>query len=107
MKKAVITTVIKTCGEAILLTIVVGIVIGIIGSLKGCLVIIAGAATRWGASQEWNTYRSLYADSFRDMSPGERADFIVDASSSVRLVILGVLGGVLLILTSALVTRLF
>jgi hypothetical protein len=41
------------------------------------------------------------------MSPGEQADFIVEASSSVRLIIVGVLSGIWLILIAALVTKLF
>jgi uncharacterized membrane protein len=111
-------TVIKICGEAILLTIFVGIVIGIIGNLNewdtslkysnaffiaGCLIIIGGAFSRLGAGQEHNYFRGTYMESFRDMSPGERATFIVEASSSLHLVILGLLSGVLLILISELV----
>ena len=112
---------IKMGGEAVLLTIFAGIVIGIIGysnkwdtSLKysnaffiaGCLAIIAGMSSRLGASQERNYFQALFAESFRDMSASERANFIVNASSSVRLVILGLLSGILLILTSALVKEL-
>ena len=122
MKRLVITAMIKTGGEAILLTIFAGIVIGIIGylnkwdtSLKysnaffiaGCLLIIAGTSSRLGASQERNLFQVLYAESFRDMSASERANFIVNASSSVRLVILGLLSGILLLLISFFVTKLF
>ena len=52
-------------------------------------------------------FQSLYAESFRNMSAHERAKFIVEASSSVHLVVLGLSCGVLLILISALVVRLF
>ena len=108
--------------EALLITLFVAIVIGIIGyrnqwdtSLKysnaffiaGCLVIIAGTFSRLGASQEWSNFRGLYAESFRDMSPSERANFIVEASSSARLVILGLSSGILLILIAVLVTEFF
>lgn len=118
MKRLVIMTVLKMCGEAVLLTIFVGIVIGIIGNLNkwdtpheysnafsiaGFLVIIAGASSRLGAGQEWSNSQRLFAESFRDMSPGERANFILDASSSARLVILGLLSGILLILISVLI----
>ena len=114
--------IIKMCGEAVLLTIFAGIVIGIIGSLNkwdtsleysnaffiaGCLVIIAGTSSRLGVGQEWSYFQGLYAESFRDMSPSERANFIVNASSSVHLVILGLWSGILLILISVLVTKLF
>jgi hypothetical protein len=122
MKRFVILTVIKMCGEAIFLTILIGSAILIIGNLKkwdtsvaysnaffvaGCLVIIAGAVSRLGASQGWNNFQLLNAESFRSMSASERANFIVSVSSSVRLVILGFLSGILLILISVLATKLF
>jgi len=122
MKRLVIMTVIKLCGEAIFIAILVGIAIGIIGHLNkwdtsleysnaftiaGFLVIIAGASSRLGSGQEWNNFQGLYAESFRDMNAGERANFIVNASSSFRLVILGLLSGLLLILCSVLVMELF
>jgi hypothetical protein len=110
------------CGKAILLTIIAGIVIGAIGYMKkwdtslaysnaffiaGCLMIVAGVSSRLGAGQQWGNFRSLYAESFRDMSSSERANFIVDASSSAGLIILGLLSGVLLILISVFVTKMF
>jgi hypothetical protein len=122
MKRLAITAMIKMGGEAVLLTIFAGIVIGIIGylnkwdtSLKysnaffiaGCLLIIAGMSSRLGAGQERNYFQGPYAESFRDMSASERANFIVNASSSVRLVILGLLSGTLLFIISFFVTKLF
>jgi hypothetical protein len=122
MKRLVITAMIKMGGEVILLTISAGIVIGIIGYLNkwdtplkysdgffiaGCFLIIAGASSRLGAGQERNIFQGLYAESFRDMSASERANFIVNASSSTRLVILGLLSGILLFIISFLVTKMF
>jgi hypothetical protein len=122
MKRLIITTVIKMCGEAIFIAILVGIAIVIIGNLNkwdtslkysnaftiaGFLVIIAGASSRLGSGQELNNFQGLYAESFRDMNAGERVNYIVDASSSFRLVILGLLSGFLLILCSVLVMELF
>jgi hypothetical protein len=122
MRRLVILAIIKMCGEAILLTVIAGMVIGAIGYINnwdtslaysnaffiaGCLVILAGASSRLGAGQQWGNFRSLYAESFRDMSSDERAKFIIDASSSVRLVILGLLSGLLLILISVFVTKMF
>jgi hypothetical protein len=122
MKRLVVMAIIKMCGKAILLTIIAGIVIGVIGHIKqwdtslaysnaffiaGCLAIIAGASSRLGASQEWSNFRLLYAESFRDMSNDERANFVIGASSSVSLVILGLLSGILLILISVFVTKMF
>jgi hypothetical protein len=121
MNRLVIMAGIKMCGEAVLLTLFVGIAIGIIGhlnkwdtplqysnafSIAGFLVIIAGASSRLGAGQDWSNSQRLPAESLRDMSPGERANFILDASSSVRLVIIGLLSGILLNLISLLVWNL-
>jgi hypothetical protein len=118
MKQKVTIALLKMGGEVVLLTILAGIVIGSIGILKkwdtsiqysnaffiaGCLLIIGGAFSRQAAGQDWDSFQLLSAESFRDMSPGERADFIVNASSSVRLIILGLLSGILLILISLLV----
>ena len=69
--------------------------------LAGCLVIIGGGLSRFAAGQEWNSFQLLYAESFREMSPSERANFILDASSSMSALILGLLSGILLILISA------
>jgi hypothetical protein len=116
MKRLVIMTIIKMCGEAILLTIIAGFVIGVIGILNkwdtslaysnaffiaGFLVIIAGATSRLGAGQDWNNFQLSYTRSFRDMNSGERADLIINAGRSLRLFILGLLSGLLLILISA------
>jgi hypothetical protein len=116
MKRLVIMAITKMCGKAILLTIIAGIVIGVIGHIKkwdtslaysnaffiaGCLVIMAGMSSRLAAGQEWNTFQLLSAESFREMSSSERANFIINASSSISLVILGLLSGLLLILISA------
>jgi hypothetical protein len=75
MKRLVTMTIIKICGEAILLTIIAGIIIGIIGNWKkwdtpiaysntffiaDCLLIVAGASSRLAASQEWKNFQSLY-----------------------------------------------
>ena len=122
MKRLVIMAIIKMCGKAILLTVVAGIVIGVIGYTKkwdtslaysnaffiaGSLVIIGGAMSRLGAGREWNTFLSFHAESFRDMSSSEQANFIINASSSFSLVILGLLSGILLILISLFVTKMF
>jgi hypothetical protein len=112
--------IIKMCGKAILLTTIAGIVIAVIGYVNkwdaslaysnaffiaGCLTIVAGLSSRLGASQQWRNFQSPYAESFRDMSNSERANFIVEASSSISLVILGLLSGGLLILISVFVIK--
>ena len=122
MKRLIIVTIIKMCGKAILLTTIAGIVIGVIGYinkwdtpfaysnaffLAGCLAIIAGLSSRLGASQGWRTFQSPHAESFRGMSSSERANFIVEASSSISLVMLGLLSGILLILISVFMTNMF
>jgi hypothetical protein len=122
MKRLVILTIIKMCGEALLLTMVAGIIIGIIGYrnqwdasiqysnaffIAGCLLIIAGGSSKMTAGTDWESSQTLYAESFRGMSNSERANFIINASSSYRLVILGLLSGITLIIISALVYRIF
>ena len=122
MKRLVIMAIIKMGGKAVLLAIIAGTVIGVIGHIEkwdtslaysnafflaGCFAIIAGASSRLGASQEWSKFRLLYAESFHHMSNDERANFVVDASSSLGLVILGLLSGILLILISVFVTEMF
>jgi hypothetical protein len=122
MKRLVMMTIIKMFGEAILLTIIAGIIIGVIGYVRkwdtsiaysnaffiaGCLVIVAGAFSRLGAGQERNYFQLIRAESFRDMSLSEQANFIINASSSLHIVILGLLSGILLVLISLLVSRIF
>ena len=116
MKRLVIQAILKMCAKAIVLATIVGAVIGMIGYLNkwnsslaysnafflaGSLLIIAGGLSRFAAGQEWSSFQLLYAESFREMSPTERANFILDASSSMSTLILGVLSGLLLILVSA------
>ena len=122
MKRLVIMAIIKMCGKAILITIIVGIVIGVIGYMNkwatslaysnaffiaGCLVIAAGGLSRLGAGEQWNYFQLFSAESFRDMNSGERVNFIINASSSVGTVILGLLSGILLILISLFVMKMF
>ncbi len=122
MKRLIIMAMVKMVAKAILITIVVVILIGLLGYLNkwptsvqysdaffiaGCLLIIAGTASRLGAGQGWTTYQSVHAESFRTMSAGDRANFIVNVSSSMSLVVLGVLSGILLMIISVLVTKIF
>jgi hypothetical protein len=116
MKQFVIKAIIKMCAKSIIITTSIGVVIGIIGYINkwntliaysnaffvaGCLVIIAGASSRYAAGQDWNKYQLINAESFRDMSSSERIAFIINESSPISLVILGLLSGILLILISA------
>lgn len=121
MKRAVVIVALKLFGESLLLAVLIGIIIAILGYVNrwdtaiqysnaffiaGALVIIAGASSRLAAGQE-RRYFQGHMESLSDMSPGERADFVVQASSSARLVILGTLSGFLLILVSVFVPKLF
>jgi hypothetical protein len=116
MKRLIMKAIIKICAKSITLTTIIGVVIGIIGYINkwnssitysnaffvaGCLLIIAGTSSRFAAGQGWNNFQLLNADSFRGMNSSERAIFIINASSPISLVILGVLSGILLILISA------
>lgn len=122
MKRLVVSAILKMCANSIVITTIVGAVIGIIGYLNewnsaitysnaffvaGCLVIIAGTSSRIGAGDDWQVFQLLSAESFRGMSSGERANFIINASSPVRLVILGLMSGILLMITSVLVMKIF
>lgn len=87
--------------------------------MGGVTVVIATHFHRWwfndrrwrifttGSMSRVGVFQLLYAESFRDMSNGERAKFIVEASGSINLVILGVLSGILLFLISWFVTKTF
>lgn len=120
MKRLVITMIIKMFAESILIVTIIGAVIGILGYinkwdssitysnaffLAGCLIIIAGASSRLSAGRDWENFQLLNAESFRNMSSGERAEYIINASSSLRLVILGSLSGILLMLISAIAAK--
>lgn len=122
MKRLVILTVLKMFGEVILFSTIAVIVVGIIGYLNkwdtsleysdaffvaGSVLIIGGALSRMAAGQEWGSYRSVHAESFNHMSSSERANFIINASSSLRLAILGLLSGMLLFIISWSVTKFF
>jgi hypothetical protein len=116
MKRTVIKSITKMCAEAVFLTAVIAVVIGVLGYINkwnssiaysnaffvaGCLVIVAGGMSRLSAGQDRNNFQLFHAESFRDLSSSEQANFIINASSSVHLVILGLLIGTLLILISA------
>lgn len=118
MDRSVTKVIFLFCGEAILFTVITGVAIGIFGYIRhwnstisysnaffvaGCLFIVGGGMSRLAAGGEWNTFLLFSGESFRDMSASERANFIVEASSSMRFVIVCLLTGVLLILISAIV----
>ena len=120
MKRVVISAIITMCVKVLVLTTVVGIVVAFIGNknawdtpmaysnaffIAGALVIIAGASSRLAASQERGAFLSVYAESFRHMSSSEKADYIVNISSSMSALILGVSSGILLIIISAILTK--
>ncbi len=122
MKRLVLMAILKMCGKAISITMITGIVIAGIGYMNkwdtsiaysnaffiaGCLLIIAGGMSRLAAGQEWNAFQLFSGESFRNMSSGDRVNFIINASSSLNLVILGLLSGILLILISLIVTKIF
>ena len=116
MKRLVIQAILKMCAKAIVLTTTIGAIIGIIGYinqwnssiaysnaffLAGCLMFVAGGMSRVAAGRAWDDFQLLDAESFRGMSSGERAIFIINASSSMSTAILGMLTGILLFLISA------
>lgn len=121
MKQYIIMAILKLCGKAILIAGIVAAAIMYIGYTKewdtalaysnaffiaGCLVIIAGGASRLG-DQDWSSLQLLPAESFRGMSNDERALYIVNMSNSFSRVLLGLLSGSLLIFVSVMITKLF
>ena len=122
MKRLVFLTILKLFAKAILITSIIAAAIAFIGYnrewatsiqysnaffIAGALMIIAGAFSRMAAGEDWNNFQLISGESFRGMSSSERANYIIDASSSVSLLLLGLLSGLLLILISVLVTQMF
>ena len=116
MKRVVIEAIIKMCAKSIFLTAIIGVIIGVIGYLSqwnssiaysnafflaGCLVLIAGGLSRFASGQGFSHFQLLDAESFRGMSPGERANYIIDISSSTSNLILSLLSGLSLMVISA------
>jgi hypothetical protein len=114
--------ILKMGGKAILITVLAGIIIGVIGYtnkwdtsmaysnaffIAGCLMIVAGTAARLSASQAWKSFQQIHAESFNHMSNSERVNFIIETSSPISLVILGLSSGIILILLAVLVTKWF
>lgn len=117
MNQYLVKALIKILVKSLALTAIVSVIIGIIGYLNqwnsllaysnafflaGCLVIVAGTSSRLAAGQEWSAFQLIQTESFRHMSNSERANFIVEASSSLSALILGILSGLWLVLISAL-----
>jgi hypothetical protein len=119
MKQLVIKATIKICGKSILLTSIIGIVVVVIGNLSGWntalaysnaffvagfFVIAGGIASRLNANQDTSQVRlSSSAESLRGMSMSERLDSITH--SSLNLVIVCLLSGILLMLISMLIAK--
>lgn len=74
--------------------------------IAGGLMVIAGASSRLAAGQERHLFQG-HMEGLRDLSPAERADFVVQVSSSTRLIVVGMSTGIILILVSLFFARLF
>jgi hypothetical protein len=122
MKRFVIMTILKLCAKILFLTIVIAGLIGVLGYAKqwdspitysnaffiaGGLMIIAGGMSRLAAGEDWKVYQLISAESFRGMSSGDRANFVVEVSSQLSTMLLGVLTGVSLLILSAVAAYLF
>jgi hypothetical protein len=118
MNKQVLQAIIKFLAKSILLTAAISAVIGLFGYLNhwegsvkfsnaffvvGCLVIVAGTASRMGAGSGLHSLQYLNMESFRGMSGSERVEFIINANSPFGLVILGLVTGMTLILIAVIV----
>lgn len=122
MEPLLLKAILKTLAKALLLTAVIAGGIGIFGYLKhwdsnitysnvfflaGAVMIVLGAMSRQTAGQSWNTFQLISGETFRGMSTSERANFIIEASSSMSALILGLLSGIFLIILSAIAAYLF
>lgn len=123
MNRLVIKAILKTCGKAIVLTTIVGVIIVIIGNINGwnasiaysnaffvagVFVIAGGLASRLNPNQDVHQFRLFSsAGSFRNMSTGERRDYIVYALGPTNLVIVCLLSAILLLLISELISKMF
>ena len=116
-----IKAILKWCVKVIILTTIIGVIVVIIGNrsgwntsieysnaffIAGVFVIAGGLASRLGASQDVNQFRLLSSTKgFRDKS--KQLDFIANTRGSTNLVVLSLLSGILLILTSVLISKMF
>ena len=122
MERLLVKAIIKIVAKSLALATLIGVPIGIFGYVKqwdspitysnaffiaGGLMIIAGGMSRLTAGEDWSVFQLLSGESFRGMSSGERATFIINVSSQLSTVILGVLTGLLLMLVSAIAAYLF
>jgi sulfite exporter TauE/SafE len=120
MRRLITQAIVKLCAKAALLTAAIGAIIALIGYanrwdssvaysnaffVAGALMIIAGASSRYVAYQLNDRDRTIGAESFRHMSSGERAQFVLDVSSPMNTAIMGVLTGLFLILISAIAAK--
>ena len=116
MNRTIIQAILKMFAKAVLLTTGIGCIILFLGYknewdslitysnaffIAGCLLIIAGTASRMTAGVDWNSFQEIHSESFEKMSNFERTAYIVTTSTPIGTLILGVLTGLLLILISA------
>ncbi len=116
-----IKAILKWCVKVVVLTVMIGVIIVIIGNrsgwstsidysnaffVAGVFVMAGGLASRLGGSHDVNQFRLLSSTkNFRDKS--KQQDLVANTRGSTNLVVLSVLSGVLLILTSVLITKMF
>ena len=101
--------------EALFITLVVGTLILILGTVRswesairysnaffiaGLLIFATGVISRISAGQGLFTLPSITAESYKKMDASERFSFIIKANSPIRLVLLGTFTGAMLILVS-------
>jgi hypothetical protein len=120
MNRQVIQAIIRFLTKSILITAAISAVIILFGYFNhwaslvkysnaffvvGCLVIVAGTASRMGAGSGLHSLQYLNMESFRGMSGSERVEFIINANSPVGLVVLGFVTGMTLILIAVFVSK--
>ena len=122
MKTSVAMAIARVVGKAVLFTIAVALVVGIIGYLykwdssrtysdaflvAGVLVVLGSVSSQMGMAQDWHYSQQIFSESFRTMSSADRAHYVINVSKSPGLASLGLMSGFLLIAISALLAILF
>jgi sulfite exporter TauE/SafE len=122
MERSIIMAIIKILARVLFFTIIIGGLIAFLGYtnqwtspikysnaffIAGALMMIAGGMSRLAAGEDWKTYQMLSGESFRGMSSGDRANYIINISSQLSTMLVGILTGIVLFILSAVAAYLF
>src|SRR5512138_2031704 len=104
MKRTISAVILKLGGEAVLLAIVGALVVGLLGRLgrwdtslqyadaffiAGCLLIVAGTASKLARSQDTPAFQWLETSAFHDLNANQQEGYVSDMGHSLRVVVVG------------------